>query len=324
MSASILDPTLRTANRTVMSSYATMNHWRAYQSYLPERMRLTEDRLPDEEWYHWRGGQYHLDRFAAPDSPVTVVLLHGGGGNGRLLAPYGALLHAHGYEAVLPDLPGYGLSRAAPEHFSYSRWVDFASDLVQTEIDRSHRPVVLFGLSVGGYLAYMTAARSGLVSGVIATTLADPRLPIVRDQFARNPRLNRLLAPLLGLTAPLANLRLPVKWFCNMQALANDRDFSRLLCNDPVGGGNRVSLRFMRSLFTVRPAIEPENFDACPILLMQPAADRWTTLEASLPFFDRIKGAKQLVMLENCGHLPIEEPGISQLESSVVSFLRGI
>ena len=45
-------------------------------------------------------------------------------------------------------------------------------------------------------------------------------------------------------------------------------------------------------------------------------------LEASRPFFDRIKGPKELVMLENCGHLPIEEPGVTQLEEAVVGFLR--
>ena len=46
------------------------------------------------------------------------------------------------------------------------------------------------------------------------------------------------------------------------------------------------------------------------------------TIEASRPFFDRIKGPKELVLLENCGHLPIEEPGLSRLEEAVVAFLR--
>lgn len=57
------------------------------------------------------------------------------------------------------------------------------------------------------------------------------------------------------------------------------------------------------------------------MLLAQPAADRWTTIEASRPFFDRIKGPKELVLLENRGHLPIEEPGFSQLEDAIVAFL---
>lgn len=158
---------------------------------------------------------------------------------------------------------------------------------------------------------------------MIATTLADPRLPIVRAQFGKYPWLGRVLNPLLPpLTAVLGGLRLPVRWFANMKGVANDAEVSRLLCDDPVGGGNRVPLRFLRSLLAVRPAIEPEDFAVCPLLLAHPAADRWTTIEASRPFFDRIKGPKELVMLENCGHLPIEEPGLSRLEEVVVAFLR--
>ena len=59
-------------------------------------------------------------------------------------------------------------------------------------------------------------------------------------------------------------------------------------------------------------------------LLAHPAADPWTTVEASRPFFDRIKGPKELVMLENCGHLPVEVPGFSRLEEVVVAFLKGL
>ncbi len=120
-------------------------------------------------------------------------------------------------------------------------------------------------MSVGGYLAYLAAAQWRKAAGVIATTLADPRLPIVRDQFAKHPRLNRVLNPLLpALTAMLGGLRLPVRWFSNMEGIANDPELLRLLCDDPVGGGNRVPLRFLRSLLAIRPAIEPEEFDRSP------------------------------------------------------------
>ncbi|MFO0844294.1 MAG: alpha/beta hydrolase [Gemmataceae bacterium] len=302
--------------------YARADQWRRYQAFLPERMRLTEGREPAEEWWPWGGGEIHLDRFAAPAAPLTVVMLHGGGGYGRLLAPFGRLLHRHGFEAVLPDLPGYGLSRAPAELFSYARWVDCAADLVEAEARRGGRPVALFGMSVGGYLAYLAAAKGGRAAGVIATTLADPRLPIVRDQFARSPRLNRILHPIFPPVAALfGGVRVPIRWLSNMEGIANDPELSRLLCHDPLGGGNRVPLRFLHSLLWIRPAIEPEDFDVCPVLLAHPAADRWTTIEVSRPFFDRIKGPKELVMLENCGHLPVEEPGLGQLEAATVAFL---
>ena len=35
---------------------------------------------------------------------------HGGGGTGRLVGVFGALVHSLGYSYVAPDLPGFGLT----------------------------------------------------------------------------------------------------------------------------------------------------------------------------------------------------------------------
>lgn len=311
---------MRTGKR---HSYAKFDHWRKYQPFLPARLRLTPDREPTEDWWPWRGAEIHLDRYPAPTSPLVVILVHGGGGNGRLLAPFGLMLREHGFESVLPDLPGYGLSVTPSRLFHHQGWVDCVADLVSTEAKRSNKPVVLLGMSLGGYLAYLAAAQGRNAAGVIATTLADPRLPVVRNQFARYPRLNRLITFLFPLAvAVLGSLRLPIRFFGNMEGIANDPKLAQVVSEDPNGGGNWVPLRFLYSVLEARPAIEPEDFDLCPVLLAHPAADRWTTIEASRPFFDKIKGPKELVMLENCGHWPIEEPGITQLEQSIVAFLQ--
>ena len=129
-------------------------------------------------------------------------------------------------------------------------------------------------------------------------------------------------SPLLPTLATVfGGLRVSIGWFGKMDGIANDAELVRLLCDDPIGGGNHVPLQFLASFLATRPAIEPEDFDLCPVLFIQPGADRWTTLEASQPFFDRIKGPKELVMLDNCGHWPIEEPGVSRLEETVVNFI---
>jgi hypothetical protein len=73
---------MRTGER---SSYARIDHWRKYQRLLPDRMRLSDGREPAEEWWSWRGAEIHLDRFTASASPLTVVMLHGAVGCGRLL-----------------------------------------------------------------------------------------------------------------------------------------------------------------------------------------------------------------------------------------------
>lgn len=38
-------------------------------------------------------------------------------------------------------------------------------------------------------------------------------------------------------------------------------------------------------------------------------------------FYNRINYTKELKMLENAGHFPIEEPGISQLEEYTAAFI---
>jgi alpha-beta hydrolase superfamily lysophospholipase len=59
-------------------------------------------------------------------------------------------------------------------------------------------------------------------------------------------------------------------------------------------------------------------------LFLQPEKDTWTTLATSKPFYDRISSEKSLIMLENCGHAPFEEPGVSTMKNAIQNFLNKI
>ncbi len=109
-----------------------------------------------------------------------------------------------------------------------------------------------------------------------------------------------------------------------MHWITNDPEFSRIFLEDPLVGEARINLEFYRSLMVYEPPIAPEDFDLCPLLLAHPADDNWTPLAVSQPFFDRLGCEKQLVMLEGCGHLPYEEPGVSQLREAVDQFLSRV
>jgi len=78
-----------------------------------------------------------------------------------------------------------------------------------------------------------------------------------------------------------------------------------------------MSLGWMRSFMEWHPDVEPEDFRTGRVLMVHPAEDRWTPLEISKPFFERIAATKQIVMLENAGHFPIEQPGLDQLVAEV-------
>jgi len=55
------------------------------------------------------------------------------------------------------------------------------------------------------------------------------------------------------------------------------------------------------------------------MLLAHPEKDLWTPVEISELFFNRLnKINKQLVILENAGHFPIESPGLQQLAVLII------
>jgi len=109
-----------------------------------------------------------------------------------------------------------------------------------------------------------------------------------------------------------------------MTAMSRDPALTDLVCRDPRGGGGRVSLRFLRTWMTSRPTVAPEDFTVCPVTLTHPAADTWTPPELSIRFLRRIAAPTELVMLENAGHLPVEQPGLDQFRAALHRILEGL
>ncbi|NRQ40844.1 alpha/beta fold hydrolase, partial [Nonomuraea sp. NN258] len=210
------------------------------------------------------------------------------------------------------DLPGYGHTRCDGRPVTYETWVDLVSELIGRERRRDGRPLLVLGASLGGMLAYSAVARAG-ADALAVTCLLDVRRPDVRAAAARFGPLGRVAGPVMNALRAADDLRVPIRWLARMPAMANRPELNAAVARDRLGGGNRVSLRFLRTYLTSVPEVEPEAFGACPVLMVHPAADRWTPAELSLPFFDRIGAEKRLVMLEGCGHMPVEEPGLTRL-----------
>ena len=178
--------------------YRDRIEWRWYGRFLPPQMQLSGENVPEESWWNWRGIDVHVDRLANPDARAAVVLLHGEGGNGRVVMLLGPLLRSLGLEAAAPDLPGYGLTERRAEVVpTYEMWADLAADFADEEHRRRSLPVVVFGLSIGGFLAYGAAARTKSIAAVIASTLVDTRARPSFPHIARYPMAARLGRPRL-------------------------------------------------------------------------------------------------------------------------------
>lgn len=308
--------------------YRDQQAWRDLQNYLPERLRLTDQTAPAEEFWDWNGHRVHLDRYANPDAPAKIVLHHGVGTNGRQMSLIvGAPLAQRGFETVAVDNLGYGLTQVRPGAVvSYDDWVDLVVDFLAYEQSRDDRPIVLYGLSAGGMLTYHVAAKApkDTLRGIVGMTFLDQRNQQVRNETAHDRLTARFGAPAMDLLArtPAAGVRIPMTLASKMSALVNDRAALKVMTADRTSGGNWVPIRFLSSYMNYTPAVEPAEFDACPVLLTQPAEDRWTPLELSRPVLSRITRVPvQTVTLANAGHYPLEEPGLTQMQDAIAEFV---
>lgn len=294
----------------------------SYAAFLPPGRRAAAELEPEESWWQWRSHDVHIARARRAEASVRVLVIHGSGGHSGALWPLAALIAERGFDVAAVDLPLYGRTTSPdPGAVRYVDWVRLLVDLIEAEHDG--RPLILFGGSMGGMLAYEVAARSSRVAAVAATSLLDPRDWRVRSHITRFGRLGVLCGPLSSLVlGRLANAMIPMRWVADFAKMSRDPGLSRLCAGDPLGGGARVPLGFLTSYLRYRHA--PPEAMKTPVTLMHPSRDAWTPVELSTRFFRRIASPGNVVMLRECGHFPIEEPGISDLVAEILRFAKSI
>jgi len=298
------------------------------QNLLPADFRFSDKCSPTEETFKWRNSFLHVDRLSNPDATHKIILHHGVGSNGRLLtAIIGVALVKRGYEVVAIDMPLYGMSENNEPSITYEDWLDVSCQLIESETQRDGKPIILYGLSAGGMLAYHVACMEPRVKGIVGMCFLDLADQSVTDMISPFPALIEHLSisfmNVVG-SSPLKKMRVPMKLICKMTALTNDKAMLKTLLSDQHSAGAWVPFNFLASLFNYKAAKTPEEFDVCPVLLTQPAVDTWTPLAASQKFYDRLATTKSIVMLEGAGHYPLEMPGLQQLIDGIDHFIKGL
>lgn len=306
-------------------TYQNQKTWKDIMSFLPESLHLKEEELPLEDLWEWKGNQIHIDRYENSNSPFKIILHHGVGTNARQMSLLiGSRLAKNGYSVIAPDNLGYGMTQVNQSSVKYHDWIELLSDLINEEIQRDGKPVVLYGLSAGGMIAYHATCKNPKVKGIIGMTFLDARIFRVRKETGLIP-LMAFLAPsliLMGKVPILKKIKVPIKWLVKMYTLANNKEALKVFLRDKTSAGSLVSLEFMSTFMTYKPEIEAVDFNVCPILLTQPEKDRWTPEHLSKISLDGIQARFETKILENAGHYPLEQPGIDQLEKYILEFIK--
>jgi len=61
----------------------------------------------------------------------------------------------------------------------------------------------------------------------------------------------------------------------------------------------------------------PPERNRTPVTLLHPGRDAWTPIELSARVLSRAAGPVELVILRECGHFPVEDPGVTELVDAV-------
>lgn len=301
-------------------NYQSDPFWRSLQTYLPVDNRISPEAEPAEYFLDICNCRIHIDHYKVEQPKARLVLYHGVGGNGRLLSFIAVPLMKNGYEVICPDLPLYGYTQYEGP-VTYDIWVKCGVKIAKS-FQQDQVPMFLFGLSAGGMLAYQVASECDNIRGVMTTCILDQRNKYVTKQTARSPFIASMGNVLYSITRRFAgSIKVPMKMVANMKAITNNPELAELMMKDKKSSGVSVPLAFVHSMLHPSIKIEPEDFTACPFLLVHPGDDRWTDISLSQLFYDRLACEKELHILEGAGHFPIEEQGLKQMEKVCVAFL---
>jgi len=304
--------------------YKDLEYWKKYLPFLPKKYQESFQE-PDESFWKWKDNHIHYDYKSDKSNKVSVILIHGAGGNGRILSLIGSFLFQNQVNFYSPDCLGYGLTKTSNKSFEYSDWVEMMSDFTRFVMSKENKPVILIGMSIGGMLAYQVACKVDELSGIIVTTLADTRDEETLMAVSKNRIIGKYGVSLMKRFRIFCdNLSLPIRWFCSLILMSRNPEFSNVFIRDKLAGGVSVPLKFLRTMTSYVPEIDFSEFNSCPVLLLHPEKDFWTPFHLSEKVYNQLSGEKEYHLLSECGHAPIEEPGIYEMEKHALNFIKGM
>ena len=220
-----------------------------------------------------------------PDEP-WILLCHGVGSNRADLLETAAALHQAGFNLFLFDFRGHGGSSGRVISFGWQEQRDLEGALafLGHQPDVPAKPYGLYGISMGGSVGVMVAARDERIGAVAA----DSPYTTLEETLGRH----------LTLMHPLP--KLPFLWFIDAT----------------------YRLRFGAWPRRVSPLDSAVRLSPRPFLLIQGGQDPRMPVEGARRIFERAGQPKELWVIEGASHLEGFSLNPAAYHLRLVSFFR--
>lgn len=244
--------------------------------------------------------QNHGEPFLMKGGPVGCLLLHGFTGSPFEMRMLGISLADEGFTVLAPRLSGHG---TAPEDMQRVRWWDWLADVEDalTLLKSLTEHQVVLGLSMGGVLAMLAAARYSIDAAVSFST---------PSQLPDDLRIKYL------------------QWFYWLQPLQKKAKLPGL---DPLSQKGRIDYPY----YPTRSVVELKNLITAmrdelpavqvPVLFAQSHGDR-TIFAGSMDYlYDHVASTqKSRLWLETSGHVIVREPEREKVFATAKQFITRV
>ena len=263
----------------------------------------------------------HIDHYKTTDPKGTVFMFHGIGTNGRLMSFLAVRLCKAGYEVVCPDFPYFGCT-VQEGTVSYEDWRDIALYTVKS-YRRDSLPVFVFGIGIGGTLAYECAYELGNIPGIMATGYPDFSKEETFHALFGSEQAYRETADYLRKwqwLLPAKKMRLSDLF--DLSGIVQDEKAGAILREDEHAGNAVVQLRFVHSLLRHEMRVPPGNYRSGAALWIKTGKDTWMNEEIAEGLYGAMGCRKEILELRDAGHLPIEAEMTDRLTDGLIGFME--
>jgi len=250
----------------------------------------------EHEWHSFRGARIHLERHGDDSKAATFVIAHGLGDHARRQLGLAATLSQGGYNSLVVDRPGHGLSEGRRGDATLEEDLGVLELAIGLARAGSSGPVVVLGDSLGGIMSWYLLTREPDVDAAICHCIGHPDVHPSRS-FARKAPLMRRI----GRVAP--QLRIGVRQIADYSQVALDpvtRSYFEQETDDLFNF--EVTARSVASYIGFEPTVAWEQVST-PVLVLIGSADGMVTPKFTRRSLERARPPRADYMeIDGAGH----------------------
>lgn len=300
---------------------------------MAKTMSIAEELVPAQEKFHFRGARaWKLSagiwRHSQSTHQGCVIGIHGYTEHSGRYGHFAKFLNGHGYDFVMMDLPGHGLSEGRKANIDrFDDYVESVEAFYRAVRLKSFRgPFYLFAHSLGGLIAIRFLQSSPYAKEIEKVFLSSPLLGLSSHAFHGVGRFTQNevgLEALLRVTSLLPNLTLSNEQDLGGAILTHDQEMMASRESDPLVQP-QVTISWTREFLKARKlAFRDADKIKLPFAIFQAGEDLIVSADQAERFIQKVKAKeKRFQVYGDLYHEILNESSRAKVMTDMLGWLQ--